>query len=57
MPDPEVVMVSGRPSEGWTLATWREVAATRRQSLQQDLLTAIEELEAEEAELVEKYQH
>jgi len=57
MPEPEVVMVSGRPSEGWTLATWREVAATRRQSLQQDLLAAIEELEAEEAELAEKYRN
>jgi len=57
MPEPEVVMVSGRPSEGWSLATWREVAATRRQSLQQDLLAAIEELEAEEAELAKKYQN
>lgn len=50
-------MVSGRPSEGWTLATWRKVAATRRQSLQQDLLAAIEELEAEEVELAEKYRN
>lgn len=55
MPEPEVVMVSGRPSAGWSLGTWRKVAATRAPKLQQDLLAAIDELEAEEAELVPKY--
>ncbi len=55
MPEPEVVMVSGRPSSGWTLDTWRKVAATRTQKLQQDMLAAIDALEAEEVELAKKY--
>lgn len=55
MPEPEVVLVSGRPAAGWTLETWRKVAATRAHKLQQDMLAAIDELEAEEAELTQKY--
>lgn len=55
MPEPETVLVSGRSATGWTLETWRKVAKTRAQQLQEDMLAAIDELEAEEAALIQKY--
>lgn len=55
MPAPEVVMVSGRAAAGWSLKTWRRIAATRSGRLQEDMLAAIEQLEEEEHELRKKY--
>jgi len=55
MPEPEALMVSGKPAAGWTLDTWRKVAATRAPKLQDDMLAAIDELEAEAAEVEKKY--
>lgn len=48
-------MVSGRAAAGWSLKTWRRVAATRSGRLQEDMLAAIEQLEEEEHELRKKY--
>lgn len=55
MPAPEALMVSGRPAAGWSLETWRTIAETRSGALKKDMLAAIDELEAEAAELEKKY--
>lgn len=56
MPKPEGVVVSGvGPSLGWSLKTWEKIARERQPRLQNDLLAAIEELRAEEAELIKTH--
>lgn len=55
LPAPEVVLVSGKSGAGWSLPTWREFANARRESLRVDLLRTIDELEAEESALTQRY--
>lgn len=56
LPKPEGIVINGHgPSVGWTLKTWEKVAEGRQPRLKQDLLAAIEELRAEEDELVKPH--
>lgn len=56
MPKPDGLVVTGKTASwGWSLKTWEKFAKERQPRLRDDLLAAIEELRAEEAELIKKH--
>lgn len=56
MPKPDGMVVTGnRASAGWSLKTWEKVAQKRQTQLKNDLLEAVEQLRADEAELIKKH--
>ena len=48
LPEPDIVLFNGnKPSKGWTLATWKTFAESRREPLRTDLLNVLETIEQE----------